>query len=73
MPSQSDKGDERRVSELSLDELEALVVERRRIERARAFAESDDTRRFSPITVQPGQEKRESGVSTVGAITCCFW
>lgn len=45
--------DERRVSDLSLQELEALVQERQRIERARAFAEADETRRFSAITVEP--------------------
>lgn len=53
------KSDTRRVSDLSLEELEALVEERKRIERARAFAEADDTRRFSPITVQPETTKRK--------------
>lgn len=60
----ADKADERKVSEIPLDELEALVVERRRIERARAFAEADDTRRFSPITVEPkdkGKRRRRRG------------
>ena len=46
--------DERRVGDLSLDELEALVEERRRIERARAFAEADETRLFNPIAIAPG-------------------
>ena len=51
--------DERRVSDLSLDELEALLEERRRIERARAFVEADDTQRFSPITVQPNGTRKK--------------
>ncbi|HZQ05703.1 MAG TPA: hypothetical protein VFD70_03935, partial [Anaerolineae bacterium] len=51
-------GDSRRVGDLSLDELEAIVEERRRIERARAFAEADETRRFSAITIEPGKERR---------------
>jgi len=50
--------DDRRVSELTLEELEALVEERRRIARARAFAEADSTRRFSPITVEPTDDAR---------------
>ncbi|HZQ07992.1 MAG TPA: sortase [Anaerolineae bacterium] len=54
-------GDTRRVGDLSLDELEAIVEERRRIERARAFAEADETRRFSPITIEPGRERRKKG------------
>lgn len=53
-----EKIEERRVSELSLDELEALVEERRRIERARAFSDADSTRRFAPITVQPNEKKK---------------
>ncbi len=57
--SKPDKPDERRVAELSLEELEALVAERKRIERARAFVEADDTRRFSPITVQPNEAQRK--------------
>lgn len=50
--------DERRVSELSLEELETIVAERKRIERARSFAEADDTRRFSPITIQPNEKQK---------------
>lgn len=50
--------EERRVSDIPLDELEAIVEERKRIERARAFVEADDTRRFAPITVQPNDKKR---------------
>jgi hypothetical protein len=46
--------DDRLLSELSLEELEAIVEERKRIERARAFADADDTRRFNPITVNAG-------------------
>ncbi|MCC7163331.1 MAG: sortase [Anaerolineae bacterium] len=55
------KKDGRLVSELSLDELEALVEEKRRIERARAFAEADGTRRFAPITVQPNEKPKRKG------------
>jgi sortase A len=56
--------DERRIGDLSLEELESVVEERRRIERARAFAEADDTQRFNPITVQPnekGKRRRRRG------------
>ncbi len=45
--------DKRSVDELSLQELEALVEQRRRIERARQFAQSDSARRFRPVTVLP--------------------
>jgi sortase A len=38
---------------LSLAELESLVEERRRVERARQFAEPDPKSRFRPITVEP--------------------
>ncbi len=48
--------DERRVEELSLGELEAIVEERRRLERARQFAESDPDARFRPITIEPFDE-----------------
>lgn len=58
MFGKTEKTDERRISEISLDELEAIVVERKRIERARAFAETDDTRRFSPITIQPDEKQK---------------
>lgn len=53
--------DDRRVGDLSLDELEAIVDEKRRIARARAFAEEDGARRFSPITVapQPGPSRKK--------------
>jgi sortase A len=50
--------DERRIGDLSLEELEAVVEERRRIERARAFVEADDTQRFNPITVQPNEKRK---------------
>ncbi|TAH49640.1 MAG: sortase [Chloroflexota bacterium] len=59
MFGKSNKSEERRVADLSLEELEALVEERRRIERARTFAETDDTRRFAPITVHPGDGKKK--------------
>ncbi|MGB8648819.1 MAG: sortase [Anaerolineae bacterium] len=45
--------DDRRVDELSLDELEEIVEERRRIERARQFAHSNPDARFRPLTVAP--------------------
>lgn len=45
--------DKRSVDELSLQELEALVEQRRRIERARQFAQADGARRFRPVTVLP--------------------
>jgi sortase A len=58
MFSKQEKAEERRVSELSLEELEALVDERKRIERARVFAEADETRRFNPITIQPDEKQK---------------
>jgi sortase A len=45
--------DDRRVDDLSLGELEAAVEERRRLDRAREFAERDPKSRFRPITVEP--------------------
>ncbi len=47
--------DARRIdlSQFSLEELEAIVEERRRLERAREFAESDPDARFRPVTVEP--------------------
>lgn len=42
----------RRVGDLTLEELETIVEDRRRIEQARAFLEADN-RRFHPITVEP--------------------
>ncbi len=45
--------DNRTVDELSLEELQAIVEQRRRIERAREFAEDADGRRFRPVTVLP--------------------
>lgn len=45
--------DKRSVDEFSLEELEALVEQRRRIERARQFAAESDGRRFRPVTVIP--------------------
>ncbi|MDE3090651.1 MAG: sortase [Chloroflexota bacterium] len=44
--------DNRSVDDLSLEELEQLVEQRRRIERARQF-ENADGRRFRPVTVLP--------------------
>lgn len=49
--------DRRSIDDYSLDELEALVEERRRIERARRFAQ-DDTRGFHPVTVAPSPQKK---------------
>ena len=45
--------DKRSIDELSLEELETLVEQRRRIERARRFTEESDGRRFRPVTVMP--------------------
>lgn len=42
----------RRVGDLTLEELETIVGDRRRIEQARTFLEADN-RRFHPITVEP--------------------
>ncbi len=47
--------DKRTVDELSLQELEALVEQRRRVERARQFAQSDAAQRFRPVTVMPSE------------------
>jgi hypothetical protein len=55
--------DKKNVDDLSLQELEALVEQRRRVERARQFAQSDGARRFRPVTVmpaEPAQAKKES-------------
>jgi sortase A len=46
-------GDDRQVDDLSLAELEGIVEERRRLERARQFVEQDPKSRFRPITVEP--------------------
>ncbi len=50
--------DHRSVDELSLEELEELVQQRRRIERARRFAENGEGQRFRPVTVMPKEETR---------------
>jgi len=50
--------DKRSVDELSLEELESLVEQRRRIERARQFAEGAEGRRFRPVTVMPSDQTR---------------
>ncbi len=47
----------RSLDDLSLEELEALVEQRRRIERARQFAENGEGRRFRPVTVMPAERK----------------
>ncbi len=49
--------DNRTVDELSLEELERIVAQRRRLERARKFAEDGDGRSFRPVTVLPAEEK----------------
>ncbi len=51
--------DNRSVDELSLADLEALVEQRRRIERAREFAEDGSIRRFRPVTVLPSAEEQK--------------
>ncbi|MCI0478239.1 MAG: sortase [Anaerolineales bacterium] len=48
--------DKRSVDELSLDELESLVEQKRRIVRAKQFAENGDGRRFRPVTVMPADQ-----------------
>lgn len=45
--------DQRNVDDLTLEELEAVVEQRRRIERARHFAENPVGGRFRPITIMP--------------------
>jgi len=45
--------DKRSVDELSLEELESLIEQKRRIARAKQFAENGDGRRFRPVTVMP--------------------
>lgn len=52
--------DPRSIDELSLPELEALVEQRRRIERARQFAETDQPRRFRPVTVLPAEQPTQT-------------
>lgn len=58
MFGKAERIDERHVSEIPLEELETIIAERKRIERARAFSEADDTRRFAPITVEPNEKKK---------------
>ncbi len=50
--------DKRSVDDLSLEELETLVEQRRRVERARQFAENPDGRRFRPVTVMPVETQK---------------
>ncbi|MBI5305016.1 MAG: sortase [Chloroflexi bacterium] len=45
--------DKRTLDEVSLDELERVVEERRRLSRAQQFAEKVDGPRFRPVTVMP--------------------
>ena len=47
--------DSRTPDELSLEELEALLAQRRRIERARQFAASAERRGFRPVTILPSE------------------
>jgi sortase A len=53
--------EKRTIDDLSLDELEALVEQRRRIERARQFAASAEGRRFRPVTVMPTESVKPAG------------
>ena len=61
--------DKRPAEELSLEELEALVDKRRRIERARQFSENPEGRRFRPVTVLPVENQKgaspEAGAKSV--------
>ncbi len=50
--------DSRSLDDLSLAELETLVEQKRRVERARQFVETGDGRRFRPITVNPADDAR---------------
>ncbi|MBI3538343.1 MAG: sortase [Chloroflexi bacterium] len=45
----------RSLDDLSVEELEALVEQKRRIERARQFADDGDGRRFRPVTMLPNE------------------
>ena len=47
--------DKRNVDDLTLEELEAIVEHRRRVERARQLPSDADGRRFRPVTVMPEQ------------------
>ncbi len=49
--------DQRTVDELSLEELEELVQQRRRIERARRFAEDGEGQHFRPVTIMVEEDK----------------
>ncbi|MBI3914227.1 MAG: sortase [Chloroflexi bacterium] len=49
--------DSHSLDDLSLAELEALVEQKRRIERARQFAENGEGRRFRPVTVSASDSK----------------
>lgn len=49
--------DNRTVDEYSLEELEGIVAQRRRLERARKFAENAEGQSFRPVTVMPAEEK----------------
>ena len=48
--------DQRPADELSLEELELLIEHKRRIARAKLFAENGDGRRFRPVTVMPADQ-----------------
>ncbi len=47
--------DNRTIDELSLEELEALLEQRRRIERARQFAQNAERHHFRPVAVLPSE------------------
>ena len=51
--------DDRRVDDLSIEELEAVIQERRRLELAQQFAENDPDSLFRPITVEPLVRQRK--------------
>lgn len=51
--------DKRSVDKISLDELEAIVQRRRRVERARRFAENGESSRFRPVPVLPPEEEHD--------------
>lgn len=61
--------DRRTIDELTLEELEAAVERRRRIERARHFSEGGDGRRFRPVTVLQTEREAKSNKPARGGRT----
>ncbi|MBI5653303.1 MAG: sortase [Chloroflexi bacterium] len=57
--------DKRSADELSLEELEAIIAQRKRLARARQFADNADGRRFRPVTVMPVEKPAPNATSAV--------